>query len=222
MKKNNPEYKEDPCPPQDRNAEKAHKRVLLFVPDGFEDLEVAAFTDIIGWTRVLKEVKSVDLVITAFRRSIRSKHNLIINAHILLDEVTLSDYHALIIPGGFNDSGYEEVYDERVLDLIKKVHENGGIVTAMCVGSLAVAKAGILNGKEATTYSLSRRHDNLQTLRDYGAVTTGQRIVISDRIITNRGPDTAIEVAFKLVEMLNGQDDMKRIKKAMMFEDSSL
>lgn len=218
MKRNKAGCEEDACSPQNGTAEKVHKRVLLFVPRGFEDLEVATFTDVIGWTRVLKEVKSVDLVITAFRSSIRSKHNLTINAHMLLDEVTISDYDALIIPGGFNDSGYEEVYDERVLDLIRKVYENGGIVTAMCVGSLPVAKSGILKDKEATTYSLSRRHNNLQTLRDYGAITTGQRIVISDRIITNRGPDTAIDVAFMLLEMLNGQEDVKRIKRAMMFE----
>ncbi|MEW6599454.1 MAG: DJ-1/PfpI family protein [Nitrospirota bacterium] len=218
LKKSNSGCQEDVCAPRNISPEKAHKKVLLFVPQGFEDLEVATFTDIIGWTRVLKEVKSVDLVITAFRRSVRSKHNLIINVHALLDEVKVSDYHALIIPGGFNDSGYQEVYDERVLDLIRKVYANGGIITAMCVGSLAVAKAGILRDREATTYSLSRRHDNLQTLRDYGAITSSQRIVISDRIITNRGPDTSIDVAFKLVEMLNGEEDMMRIRKALMFE----
>ncbi|UCH80584.1 MAG: DJ-1/PfpI family protein [Nitrospiraceae bacterium] len=218
MKRNNKGCEEDACSLEKYPDEKAHKRVLMFVPQGFEDLEVATFTDIIGWTRVLKEVKSVDLVITAFRRSVSSKHNLIIRAHMLLDEVKIMDYHALIIPGGFNDSGYEEVYDERVLDIIKKVYENGGIITAMCVGSLPVAKAGILKDKKATTYSLSRRHDNLQTLRDYGAITVSERIVVSDRIITNRGPDTTIEVAFKLLEMLNGEEDMKLIKKAMMFE----
>ncbi len=88
----------------------------------------------------------------------------------------------------------------------------------MCVGSLPVAKAGILKGKRATTYSSSRRHDNLQTLRDYGAITTKQRIVVSDKIITNRGPDTSVEVAFKLLEMLIGKKDMGRVKNALMFE----
>lgn len=197
---------------------KPYKKVLMFVPQGFEDLEVAAFTDIIGWSRVLREVKPVDVVIASFKKNIRSKHNLMINAHILLDEVKADDYDALVIPGGFNDSGYTEVYDDRVLDLIKKVHEKGGIIAAMCVGSLPVAKAGILKGREATTYSLSKRHDNLQTLRDCGAITSDQRIVVSDRIITNRGPDTSIEVAFKLLEMLNGIGDVMRVKKAMMFE----
>ena len=199
-------------------SKKLNKTVLLFAPQGFEDLEVTTFTDIIGWTRVLKEVQSVDLVITAFKRNVCSKHNLTIKAHKLLDEVKVNDYDALIIPGGFNDSGYTEAYDKKVLTLIKKAHKNGAIIVAMCVGSLPVAKTGILKGKRATTYSLSKRHDNFQILRDYGAITTKKRIVVSDRIITNRGPVTSIEVAFKLLEMLNGKKDMGRIKKALMFE----
>ena len=195
-----------------------NKKVLLFAPQGFEDIELAAFTDILGWTRALKEVTPVDLVITAFKKNICSKHNLTIKAHQMIKEINPYDYQALIIPGGFNDAGYTEVYNKKVLDLIRSIYENGGIIATMCVGSLAVAKTGILKGKKATTYSSSKRHDNLQILRDCGAIPVKRRIVVTDRIITNRGPDTAIEVAFKLLEMLNGEKDMKKIKKAMMFE----
>lgn len=195
-----------------------NKKVLLFAPQGFEDIELAAFTDIFGWTRVLKEVASVHLVITAFKRYICSKHNLNIRAHQLIKEINPLDYKALIIPGGFNDAGYTEVNNQKVLDLIKKIYDNKGIIASMCVGSLAVARSGILKGKKATTYSASKRHDNLAILKEYGAIPVKDRIVVTDRIITNRGPDTAIEVAFTLLEMLNGKEDMKRIRRAMMFE----
>jgi 4-methyl-5(b-hydroxyethyl)-thiazole monophosphate biosynthesis len=195
-----------------------NKKVLLFAPQGFEDIELAAFTDIFGWTRVLKEVAPVDLVITGFKRNICSKHNLTIKAHQLIKEIAPDDYQALIIPGGFSDAGYTEVYNKKVLDLIKKIYENSGIIATMCVGSLAVARTGILKNKKATTYSASRRHDNLAILRGCGVIPVKERIVVTDRIITNRGPDTAIETAFKLLEMLNGKQDMKKIRKAMMFE----
>lgn len=195
-----------------------NKRVLLFAPQGFEDIEIAAFTDIIGWTRVLNEVTSVDLVITAFKRYICSKHNLRIRAHHLINEIAPDDYQALIIPGGFNDAGYTEVFNKKVLELIRKIYENGGVISTMCVGSLAAARSGILKGKRATTYSSSKRHDNFAVLRECGAIPVKERIVITDRIITNRGPDTAIEVAFKLIEILNGEKDMEKVKRAMMFE----
>ncbi len=203
---------------QNISNERPGKKVLLFAPQGFEDIEVAAFTDVLGWTRVLKEVEPVEVVITAFKRYVNSKHGLIIKAHKLLEEVKAREYSALIIPGGFNDSGYTEVFDERALSLIRKIYANGGIIATMCVGSLPVAKSGILKGKKATTYSASKRHDNLQILRDCGAVPVDGRIVVSGRIITNRGPDTAVETAFKLLEMLNGEDDMKKVRKVLMFE----
>lgn len=193
------------------------KKVLLFAPQGFEDIEVAAFTDILGWTRVLKEVKPVDVVITAFRKNICSKHGLTIKSHLLLNKINPDDYQALIIPGGHNDSGYAEVYKKEVINLIKKVYENGGVIATICVGALPVARSGILEGKKATTYASSKRHDNLQVLRDCGAVPVDKRIVVTDRIITNRGPDTSVEVAFKLLEMLNGKEDMKKVRKALMF-----
>jgi 4-methyl-5(b-hydroxyethyl)-thiazole monophosphate biosynthesis len=136
----------------------------------------------------------------------------------LIKAITPDDYQALVIPGGFNDAGYTEVYHQKVLGLIRTMYDNKGIIAAMCVGSLAVARTGILKGKKATTYSASKRHDNLQILQDWGAIPVKERIVVTDRIITNRGPDTAIEVAFKLLEMLNGKRDMKRTKKTMMFE----
>jgi 4-methyl-5(b-hydroxyethyl)-thiazole monophosphate biosynthesis len=197
---------------------KINDKVLLFAPQGFEDIEVAAFTNIFGWTRVLKEVKPVDVVIAGTKRNIRSKHDLIIKAHVLLDEVRAGDYRALVIPGGHNDSGWTEVYKESVMSLIREVYENGGIIAAMCVAALPVARSGILRGIKATTYAKSRRHDNLQILRDYGAVPVRRKIVVSERIITNRGPDTSVDVAFKLLEMLNGKEDMERVGKALMFK----
>jgi 4-methyl-5(b-hydroxyethyl)-thiazole monophosphate biosynthesis len=195
-----------------------NKKVLLFAPQGFEDIEVAAFTDILGWTKILKDVRPVDLTITGFKKNVYSKHGLSVKTHILLKDINPKDYKALIIPGGFNDRGYTEVYHKKVIALIQDIHNNGGIVATMCVGSLPVARSGILKGRKATTYLSSRRHDNLQILRDCGAIAVKNRIVVSDRIITNRGPGTAMEVAFKLLEMLNGKGDVREIKRTLMFK----
>ena len=200
------------------SAHRSSKKVLLIAPKGFEDIEVAAFTDILGWTRILQETVPVELEITGFKRYVTSKHGLTIRTDILIKEVKPENYCAMIIPGGFNDSGWTEVYNKPVLDLIKTIYTNNGIIAAMCVASMAVAKSGILEGRKATTYSMSKRHDNLQVLRDFGATAVKKRIVIEDRIITNRGPDTSLDVAFKLVEMLNGNNEAALIKNALMYK----
>lgn len=197
---------------------KPDKKILLFAPQGFEDIEVAAFTDILGWTKLLKDVRPLDVIITGLRRTVHSKHGLSVRTHMLLKDVDPEDYIALIIPGGFNDCGYEEVFHKRVLSLIRDIYNSGGIIVTMCVGALPAARSGILDGRKATTYIGSRRHDNLQILRDCGALPVKDRIVATDRIITNRGPGTSVEVAFKLLEMLNGKKDVKKIKEKLMFK----
>ena len=194
-----------------------NKQVLILAPQGFEDIEIAAFTDVLGWTRVLKEVQSLDVVIAGFKINVRSKHNLKIKTDALIKDIVVRDYDALVIPGGFNDSGWTEIYDKKIGAIIQEAYENGAIIVCMCVGALPVARSGILKGKKATTYASSRRHDNLQTLRECGALPVKKRIVITDRIITNRGPDTSLDVAFTLIGMLNGKQDMERVRKALMF-----
>lgn len=45
-----------------------------------------------------------------------------------------------------------------------------------------------------------------------------KRVVVSDRIITGHGPGSAFAVAFQLLEMLNGFEDVARVKRAMCFD----
>jgi 4-methyl-5(b-hydroxyethyl)-thiazole monophosphate biosynthesis len=46
-----------------------NKKVLLFLPQGFEEYEAAVFTDVIGWSRAFG-TEPVDLVTTGLRKEI--------------------------------------------------------------------------------------------------------------------------------------------------------
>jgi hypothetical protein len=48
-------------------------KILLFLAEGFEDLEAVAFVDVVGWTRYREWVPSVELVTTGFRPSVRGR-----------------------------------------------------------------------------------------------------------------------------------------------------
>ena len=72
-----------------------------------------------------------------------------------------NDYQALVLPGGFYSYGFDEAFDQKVHRLAEAIHRNGGYIATMCVGILPIADAGLLNGKEATTYPYSRNHDNI-------------------------------------------------------------
>ena len=125
----------------------------------------------------------------------------------------------MTIPGGFHSHGFDESYDAKVLNLAKSVYNSGGIIATMCVGILPVAEAGLLKGKRATTYPLSKNHDNPRYLREHGGQYSGKSIEIDDRIISCAGPAQSLHVVMIMLEMLLGSEEIKKIKKFTIFEE---
>lgn len=194
------------------------KKVLLFLSQGFEEMEAAAFIDVLGWTRTTAGVTPVETVVAGLRPEIHATHSLIVRPQTQLPGLGLGQFAALAIPGGYHDRGFTEAYDPVVLDTIRAIHAAGGIIATICVAARPVAAAGLLAGKEATTYPLDDgRH--FRYLAEHGAVTVNKRVVVNDRIITGNGPGSAFPVAFQLLEMLSGRDDMAKVRQAMCFDD---
>jgi 4-methyl-5(b-hydroxyethyl)-thiazole monophosphate biosynthesis len=192
------------------------KKVLLFLSQGFEEVEAAAFIDVFGWTHTTEGVEPVEVVVAGLHPEIRAAHSLIVKPQHLLEELDLTEFSALALPGGYHDRGFTEAYLSEVLEAIRTIYDNGGIIATICVAAKPVAAAGLLRGKEAVTYPLDDgRH--ISFLAEYGAEVVDKDVVVSDRIITSTGPATAFAVAFKLLEMLNGKDDAEKVKRAMMF-----
>lgn len=194
------------------------QKVLLFLAKGFEDLEAASIIDMCGWTYYRDHIEKVNVSLTGFHKEVVGRFGLRFNTDILIDHVDPKDYKALAIPGGFHGYGYDEAYDMKVQNLARAVYANGGIIATMCVGVLPVAKAGLLRGKKATTYPLSKNHDNPRYLEDHGCIYTGRPIEISDRIISCAGPAQSIHVAMIMLEMLLGGKEVRKIKKFTLFE----
>ena len=97
--------------------------------------------------------------------------------------------------------------------LAKTIHSKGGIIAAMCVGVLPVAKAGLLNGKRATTYPFSKNHDNPLYLKNHGCRYTGNPIEEDNRIISCAGPAQSIEVVLLMLEKILEPENVIKIKK---------
>jgi 4-methyl-5(b-hydroxyethyl)-thiazole monophosphate biosynthesis len=193
-----------------------NKKVLLFLANGFEELEAAAFTDVMGWSRE-HGLQKVDLITTALHPEIKGTWNLIVKPELAFEEVNFEDYDALAIPGGFETAGfYEDAFDPRVQKLIQDFHAAGKIVASICVGALPIAKSGVLKGQKATTYDLPEGNRQAQ-LAQLGADVQKQNVVVDNRVITSTGPSTALDVAFKLLELLTSHENVLEVKKYMRF-----
>ena len=193
------------------------KKVLLFLNQGFEELEAAAFTDVLGWSRQLGD-EPVDVITAGFHPEITCTWNFTVKPQIQFPDIKPEDYDALAIPGGFYDAGYyDDAFDERFLQLIRDFNGAGKIIAAVCVAAIPLGKSGILKGRRAITYDLNEGL-RIDQLRDFGAIIKRKNLVVDNNIITSTGPATAIPVAFKLLEQLTGSKNVKTVKKHMRFK----
>jgi len=191
-------------------------KILLFVAKGFETMEFSAFVDVMGWAR---NDYGYDVPVTTcgFRKEVTSTFNITVIVDKTIDEINFDDYDALAIPGGFEEFGfYEEAYDERFLNLIREFDKQGKIIAAICVAALPLGKSGVLTGRKATTYHLRDAYRQKQ-LKEFAVDVVNEPIVVDKNIITSYCPETASEVAFKLLEKLTSTGKMKIVKYAMGF-----
>jgi 4-methyl-5(b-hydroxyethyl)-thiazole monophosphate biosynthesis len=194
-------------------------KILLFLAQGFEDLEAVATLDVFGWTQYRQHLRKVSVTTAGFHKEVKSRFGITISPDLLYPEINPQDYQALVLPGGFHSHGFNEAYDARIHELALKIHENRGYIATMCVGILPIADAGLLTGKKATTYPHSRYHDNIGRLREAGAkVVNDRHVVMDDRIISCDGPGSSLEVIFLLMECLLGRDTTKEVRRYMIYD----
>ncbi|MFB6309382.1 MAG: DJ-1/PfpI family protein [Haloarculaceae archaeon] len=79
-------------------------------------------------------------------------HDFQINA--TMDEIDPADYDALVVPGG-RAPEYLRTYEE-VLDAVRHFFEADKPVAALCHGPQILAAAGVLEGREMTSYPAVR------------------------------------------------------------------
>ena len=192
-------------------------KVLLMVPKGFEILELSALYDVLAWSD--KEFGFDTQVVTCgFQKQVASTFGVPLTVDAIVDEVDLDEYDALAVPGGFEEYGfYEDVYSSSFLNTVRAFHDKEKIIASVCVGALPLGKSGILKGKRATTY-FPKDGYRQKELASFGAdVNTIDEpaIVVDGNIITSNCPGTAVNVAFKLLEMLTGHEKMEQVKAGM-------
>ena len=123
----------------------------------------------------------------------------------------------LLLAKGFEEYGfYEDAYQEEFLQLIREFHKKNKLIASICVGALPLCKSGILKGKKATTYNMGNGIRQ-SMLKEFGVNVVNEPVVIDNNIITCWNPSTAIDVAFKLLELLTSQEKSNYIKGIMGF-----
>jgi transcriptional regulator GlxA family with amidase domain len=160
--------------------------------------------DAIGPYEVLSRLPDADVVFVAAEPGPVSTdtRRLTIVAERSLDEVPHPDI--LLIPGG---PGEDALREERLLDWVRAVHETTTWTTSVCTGSLVLARAGLLDGKRATSHWLA-----LDRLRELGAEPVEERFVEEGKIVTAAGVSAGIDMALHLAGRIAGEEVAQSIQ----------
>lgn len=191
-------------------------KLLVFLAKGFETIEFSAFIDVMGWAKT-DFACNVDVVTCGFNKKVISSFGIPVLVDKVINEISVDEYDALAIPGGFEEFGfYEDAYNDKLLELIRSFNFQKKWIATVCVGALPVGKSGVLVGRKATTYHLRGAYKQ-KVLQGFGATIVNAPIVVDENIITSYCPQTSYGVTLLLLEKLTSHQEMILVKEAMGF-----
>jgi transcriptional regulator GlxA family with amidase domain len=117
------------------------------------------------------------------------------------------DLDALIVPGGPGADERTRVQDELVLPFLRERARTTATVASVCTGAFLLGRAGLLDGRRATTHSSA-----LELLRaEFPAVeVVAAKVVDEGPILTAAGVSSGIDLALHLFERWFGPEARAR------------
>ncbi|MEW6678418.1 MAG: DJ-1 family glyoxalase III [Pseudomonadota bacterium] len=178
--------------------------VLIPLAPGFEDLEATTLVDLLRRADIEVITAGLHPGLVQGARGMRVQPD----AH--LDEVLARDFDMIALPGGM--PGAENLKnDARIQALLKRLAAAGKYTTAICAAPIALAQAGLLDGRRITSYP-----GFIDKAPPPGATYLADAVVVDGRVVTSRGPGTAMDFALTLVELLAGRAVRDRVEAGLV------
>jgi len=119
----------------------------------------------------------------------------------------------LVVPGGDAAAAYE---NPRVVEWVRNSATKADHVMSVCNGAFILARAGLLDGKRATTfYGLI---DELRSFAPKTEVVRDQRFVDNGKVITTAGLSSGIDGALYLVSKLRGEARAQELARHIEYD----
>jgi len=179
-------------------------RVLVPLADGCEELEAVTIIDLLRRAQI--EVVTAGLKPGA----VKASRGTVLVPDTTIDQIHSNEFDMVVLPGGMPGAQHL-AEDSRVLDLLKSMAEAGKYTCAICAAPVALAKAGLLSGKRATSFP-----GFLDGLELPDVTYTESPVEKDGKIITSRGPGTAMDFALELIAELEGPDTRRIVEERLM------
>lgn len=181
------------------------KKAVIFLAEGFEEVEAMTPVDLLRRAGVQVEMLSVDGLDT-----VTGSHGIEITVNNSLNNADISDADLLILPGGMPGTKNLDASRE-VAEALISADKQGKLIAAICAAPSVLGHLGLLEGKSATCYPGFESELN-------GAEYLEESVVVDGNIITSRGVGTAIDFGLKLTALLVDDNTSKDLGKGIVYE----
>lgn len=179
-------------------------RVLVPLAQGCEELEAITIIDLLRRADIEVVAAGLD------DQPVTASYGTVLVPDMSLDEALAQDFDMVVLPGGLPGADNLDA-DARIHELLKAMADSGKFVGAICAAPNVLANAGILSGKQATSYPGFLEKLNLADV-EY----TGGAVERDGKVITSRGPGTAMDFALAIIEALEGAERRETVEAALV------
>lgn len=179
--------------------------VLVPLAQGVEELEAVTIIDLLRRANIKVTVAGLN------ERLIVASRGVCLQADTTLDAVIDDDFDLIVLAGGLEGTNNLDA-DPRIHQLLQQQQQKNSYIAAICAAPTVLANAGVLKQKSATAYP------NFLDKMDLPEVNyiADQAVVIDDKVITSRGPGTAMDFALTLIEILTDKQQRDNVEAGLV------
>jgi 4-methyl-5(b-hydroxyethyl)-thiazole monophosphate biosynthesis len=177
-------------------------KVLIPLADGCEELEAVTLIDLLRRAGIAVTVAGLKPGIVKASRGVQ------LMPDVALDDALHDDYDMVVLPGGLPGATHLRD-DARVIALLQNMAAADKFTAAICAAPQVLAAAGVLEGRQATAYPGVL--DGVP-----GVVASAAPVVRDGKVLTSRGPGTAMDFALELIEALVGGEKRREVEAGLV------
>ena len=164
------------------------KNIAIIATNGFEDSELTSPKE------AVEQAGATTKVIATDAGEIEGKKGAKVSVDLTTSDATVTDYDALILPGGTVNADAIRT-DEKAVALVKAFKDAGKPIGVICHGGWILTEADLIKGVKLTSVA------NVKTdLVNAGANWVDEEVVVDSGFISSRTPDDLPAFNAALVE----------------------
>lgn len=192
----------------------ASSKIGILVFDGFLTSDVTAPVEVFGAATKKAWFSSYEVVVisaTEEKRVVSEEGLTVVADKTIYDELSLD---VLIAPSSYDMDPW--VGNEDLIGFVKAQAKEADWMASNCSGAYILAEAGVLDGKQATTWAggeggLQRDYSQVEVLHD-------RNVVRDEGVITSNGGPVSYQAAFELLAQLSSQRFADSVAETIQYD----